>query len=183
MHLRGVPAGGQSPLIGVLLDCLVDHVPEGRSGAAAPRAAPPGAGAPGGGAAGRWRGFWHPGFHRLAGDEDHQLADEPARRTAYSAGLCADLGQTRRSAMRPGPPPLRPRPPSCTGQPALRAFHQWSYLGSLAGSKRAKPFMPGCRLIDGLTWEELLSFVSRRFLSSKLLHGTWCLGLGHAFGR
>ena len=40
-----------------------------------------------------------------------------------------------------------------------------------------------CRLVDGLTWDDLLSTVRTLNFGFKVLHGTWCLGLGLAAAR
>ena len=41
----------------------------------------------------------------------------------------------------------------------------------------------GCRLVDGCTWDRLLSTVSLVSLSYKLLRGLWSVGLGQAAAR
>ena len=42
---------------------------------------------------------------------------------------------------------------------------------------------PACRLVNGMTWDRLLSTVSTLFFSYKRLCGTWSLGLGLAVAR
>ena len=40
-----------------------------------------------------------------------------------------------------------------------------------------------CRLVDSLTWDDLLNTLRTLFFNFKLSHGAWCLGLGMAAAK